>query len=369
MSDDGGDKKFDLSQKKREELHAKGDVPRSHDVTTAVVLITGSLGLLLGGASLVGELKEVMRNSFLKIADSHYVCTLQNIEDLFGLQVGWWVATFGIMISIGVYASQFIQVGFLFSEDAIGLKMDRINPLEGLKRMFSLDRLIVALQGIMKMGIILAFSWFGFEDLSRNAVFARPINLQELEMVYGEAAWLLAGRITLALAFLAALDYGYHFWKFNEDHKMSEQEMKDERRSNEASPELSRKRRMMARKLSSRRMVENVKDATIVITNPTHYAVAMRYVKGETPAPIVVAKGVNRTAIRMKERAFDLRIAVREDRPLAKGLYKNSSIGNPIPPIFYKAVATILASLYRQGFLAADKRKEKNDDSVTEENE
>jgi flagellar biosynthesis protein FlhB len=116
-------------------------------------------------------------------------------------------------------------------------------------------------------------------------------------------------------------------------------------------------------------MVENVKDATIVITNPTHYAVALRYKRGETEAPIVVAKGSNRTAMRMKERAFELRISVREDRPLAQGLYKYSAVNKPIPQIFYQGVAIVLASLYKQGFLASDPRNDKSKVSDAEKQE
>ena len=111
---------------------------------------------------------------------------------------------------------------------------------------------------------------------------------------------------------------------------------------------------MMARKTSMRRMMENLKDATIVVTNPTHYAVALKYRKGETEVPIVVAKGIRANALRIKEAAYDLRIAVREDRPLARGLYKYGRVDQPIPAIFYQGVAIILASLYRQGFAASE---------------
>jgi len=135
---------------------------------------------------------------------------------------------------------------------------------------------------------------------------------------------------------------------------MTLQQVRDERRSLEASPEVIKKRRLMARKISMRRMLENLQDATIVITNPTHYAVALKYRRGETEVPIIVAKGVRMGALRIKERAYDLRIAVRENKPLARGLYKYGKVDQPIPAIFYQGVAIILASLYRQGFAASD---------------
>ncbi|HEX4140330.1 MAG TPA: EscU/YscU/HrcU family type III secretion system export apparatus switch protein, partial [Candidatus Methylacidiphilales bacterium] len=140
-------------------------------------------------------------------------------------------------------------------------------------------------------------------------------------------------------------------------------------RSMEASPEIIKKRRLMARKVSMRRMLDNMKDATIVVTNPTHYAVALKYKRGETAAPIVVAKGMRLSALRIKERAYDLRIAVREDRPLARGLYKYGKVDQPIPAIFYQGVAVILASLYRQGFQASDSRPGKTRVAEMEDDE
>ena len=122
----------------------------------------------------------------------------------------------------------------------------------------------------------------------------------------------------------------------------------------EASPEIIRKRRQMQRKTSMRRMMENLKDATIVVTNPTHYAVALKYRRGIDEVPIVVAKGIRKSALRIKEAAYDLRIAVRENKPLARGLYKYGKIDHPIPAIFFQGVAIVLASLFRQGFTAAD---------------
>ncbi len=122
----------------------------------------------------------------------------------------------------------------------------------------------------------------------------------------------------------------------------------------EASPEIVRKRRMMARKVGMRRMLENLKDATIVITNPTHYAVALKYRRGVDEVPIVVAKGIRKSALRIKEAAYDLRIAVRENKPLARGLYKYGRIDQPIPQIFFQGVAIVLASLFKQGFRVAD---------------
>jgi len=202
--------------------------------------------------------------------------------------------------------------------------------------------------------VITSFAYLAINDIQNSAVFQRPVSLTELGKVYTDVAWSLGWRIILVLGVLAGADYLWQLWKFNHDHRMTLEEVKEERRSMEASPEVIKKRRMMARKVSMRRMLENMKEATIVVTNPTHYAVALKYRRGETEVPIVVAKGMRLSALRIKERAYDLRIAVREDRPLARGLYKHGRIDQPIPAIFYQGVAVILASLYRQGFSASE---------------
>jgi flagellar biosynthesis protein FlhB len=135
---------------------------------------------------------------------------------------------------------------------------------------------------------------------------------------------------------------------------MTFEEMKEERRSQEMSPEFQKKRRLTHRKVSMRRMLENLKDATIVVTNPTHYAVALRYRRGVDEVPIVLAKGIRKSALRIKEAAYELRIPVRENVPLARGLYKYGRVDQPIPSIFYQAVAIVLAALFRQGFVTND---------------
>jgi flagellar biosynthesis protein FlhB len=263
------------------------------------------------------------------------------------------------------------QVGINFADDPFSFKIDKLNPLSGFKNIFSLNRLTQTGQSFVKLGVVTAFAYLALKDIQNSAVFARPVSLNELGGIYVQVAWSLGWRIVLVLGVLAAADYGWQRWKFAYDHKMTLQEVKDERRSQEASPEVIKKRRMMARKTSMRRMMENLKDATIVVTNPTHYAVALKYRRGETDVPIVVAKGIRKSALRIKEAAYELRIAVREDRPLARGLYKYGRIDQPIPAVFYQGVAIILASLYRQGFTASDayNRPPKTELSDEEHNE
>ncbi len=364
MNSDAGEKKFDLTDRRREQLRQEGNIPRSHDVSTTTILATGLLMLIWGGGLLIHYLREIMTTSFLQIGRSSESMTPQTVGSVFSSALWLWVALFLAVIAIAVLITQFVQVGINIADDAFGPKFEKLNPLTGFKNIFSLNRLTQTGQSLLKLGVVTGFAYMALNDIQGSVVFARPVSLDELGKVYTDVAWSLGWRIVLVLGVMAAADYLWQRWKFNRDNRMTLAEVKEERRSMEASPEIIKKRRLMARKTSMRRMLENMKDATIVVTNPTHYAVALKYRRGETEVPIVVAKGMRLGALRIKERAYDLRIAVREDKPLARGLYKHGRVDQPIPAIFYQGVAVILASLYRQGFHPSDacSRPPKTDD-------
>ena len=368
MSESAGEKKFDLSDKRRQRLRDQGSMPRSHDVSTTVILAVALGMLTCGGELLIQYLREFMSNSFLQVGMSSHTVTPQTVGTIFISGLWLWVGGFACAIAISVFITQVAQVGINFTEDAFSPKFEKLNPLSGLQNVFSLNRLTQTGQSVVKLVVIGSFTYLAISEIQKSAVFARPVSLPELGAIYGSIAWSLGWRIIMVLGVLAAADFIWQRWKFSHDNRMTLEEVKEERRSTEMSPEVIKKRRTMARKTSMRRMLENMKDATIVVTNPTHYAVALRYKRGETEVPIIVAKGIRMSALRIKERAYDLRIAVREDRPLARGLYKYGRVDQPIPSIFYQGVAVILASLFRQGFQASDayRRPSTSDDQHDE---
>ena len=354
MSDQAGEKKFDLSDKRRQQLRQEGNIPKSHDVSTTTILAVGLGILTCGGGLLIHYLREIMTNSFMQVGQSAVSITPQTVGSVFTSGLWLWVGFFAGAIALAVLVTQLAQVGINIADDAFSPKFEKLNPLTGFQNLFSLTRLTQTGQSLVKLGVVTGFAYLAFNDIQGSAVFARPVSLDELGKTYVDIAWSLGWRIIMVLAALATADFAWQRWKFSYDNRMTFEEVKEERRSMEASPEVIKKRRMMAKKISMRKMLENMKEATIVVTNPTHYAVALKYKRGETEVPIVVAKGMRLSALRIKEHAYDLRIAVREDRPLARGLYKYGRVDQPIPAIFYQGVAVILASLYRQGFQASD---------------
>jgi flagellar biosynthetic protein FlhB len=366
MSDSAGEKKFDISEKRREQLRNEGNIPRSHDVSTTTILAV-TLGMMTtGGGMLITYLREVMTNSFLQVGVSSRTVQPEAVGGVFPMGLAFWIGSFLGATALAVAVTQIAQVGINFTDDAFGPKFEKLNPLTGLKNIFSVNRLTQTGQSFVKLAVVGGFSYLALSDIQGSPVFSRPVSLDELGKVYTDVAWSLGWRIVLVLGAMAAGDYVWQRWKFAYDNRMTFEEVKEERRSQEASPEVMKKRRLMGRKYSMRRMLENMEEATIVVTNPTHYAVALKYKRGENEVPIVVAKGIRGNAQRIKERAYDLRIAVREDKPLARGLYKYGRIGQPIPSIFYQGVAIILANLFRLGFQSSDGRQAKKVETTAE---
>ena len=354
MSDSAGEKKFDLSDKRRGQLRQEGQVARSHDVSTTTILGVGGVLLIMGGAEGIGYLREIMRRSFLAVGDSELSLKPETVGALFTSPLWLCLGLFVSAIALAVFVSQVVQVGLNLADDALTLKLDRLNPLNNLQNLFSLTKVTQAGQSLIKLAVISGFTWAALHQVQDEPVFTRPVNMRELGETYTGIAWSLGWHMVMVLGIMAGADLLWQRWKFNRDHRMTLEEVKEERKAQEASPEVMKKRRIMGRKNSMRRQLENMKDATVVVVNPTHYAVALRYQKGVTEAPVIVAKGIRGNALRIKERAYDLRIAVKRDVPLAQGLYKYGKVGQPIPAIFYQAVATVLALLFRQGFRATE---------------
>jgi flagellar biosynthesis protein FlhB len=354
MSDEAGEKKFDLSDRRRQQLREEGIMPKSVDVSTTITLVVGLGILVTAGGMLIQYLRDVMANSFLQLGHTSESLATQQVGSVLTTGLWLWIAFFVGAIALAVFVSQVVQVGITFADDAFSFKFEKLNPVGNLQNIFSLNRLTQSGQNLVKLAVIASFAYMAIKDIQDSAVFARPVSLNELGNEYVNVAWSFGWRIIAALVALAVVDLVWQRWKFNQDHRMTFEEMKDERRSQEMSPEFIKKRRMTHRKVTMRRMLENLKDATIVVTNPTHYAVALKYRRGVDEVPIIVAKGIRKSALRIKEAAYDLRIAVRENKPLAQGLYKYGRVDQPIPAIFYQGVAIILASLFRQGFASTD---------------
>jgi len=247
-----------------------------------------------------------------------------------------------LALMIAAIAGNLVQTGLMFTPKKLEPKLDKLNPVEGLKRMFGPQGWMNFFKGVGKMalvaGAIAIVLWPRRDDLLALPA-AAPIGI--LMEVYDASIQLLIAAL-IVYAAIAALDFAFQKREFIERNKMSMKEIRDEFKETEGDPMVRAKLRQIRQERAQRRMMAQVPDAAVVITNPTHYAVALEYEQGRTPAPIVLAKGVEEVALRIRELAKEHDIPIVEDPPLARGLYALAELGEPIPPEHYAAVAKVI---------------------------
>lgn len=344
-----GEKTEKATPKKQQDTRKKGQVAKSMDVNTAFILLGGFLFLLVFSDWFGGKIKHQMEFILEKYLTLEV--TLDNLEVLgkdIVLDVVMILAPLFLITFVIAYVSNLAQIGFLFSTEAIAFKLSKIDPIAGAKRIFSLRALVELVKSILKMSIIgvvtvtliyssidkiFTLSFLNLED-SVKAMFDLMIMLG----IYGAAS----------LIFVAIFDLWYQRFDYAKNIRMSKQEIKEEYKNMEGDPQIKAQRRQRQREMAMRRMMQDVPNADVIITNPTHYAIALKYDESKKEAPYVVAKGVDYLAERIKKMAKEHEIPTIENRLLARSLYSEVEIGQEIPEAFFKAVAEILAIVYKQ---------------------
>ncbi len=219
--------------------------------------------------------------------------------------------------------------------------------MNGIKRMFSKESLIELVKSIAKILLISWVAWSSIQENSRNLLLLYNMSLMQAIILVGSVVINTGLKISVAYFVIAILDFIYQKWKYKDDLKMTKQEVKDEYKNTEGDPQIKGKQRARMREASQRRMMQDVPQADVVITNPTHYAVALKYDAEKAEAPLVLAKGTDYLALQIKEKAKEAGVEIVENKPLARMLYANVEIGEEIPPELYQTVAEILAAVYR----------------------
>jgi flagellar biosynthetic protein FlhB len=334
--------------RRREEARREGRVARSLEVGHAAVLLALTAALALGGGAFVRGCRDLLVGFLGNLGGLDLsVAALQE------LQPRLWTAFFGLVAPVALVSllagtgASVLQVGFHASARPLAPRAQRINPAMGFKRLVSLDALFETTKAFVKLVLVGFVSW----AVVRSAVSAllpaqgSPAGVVVTEV--GHQLVVLGLRVGLLLLVLAILDYGYQRWRYEKDLRMSRREMEEELRQQEGSPHVKSRLRALQRQLSRRRMMAEVPRADVVVTNPVHVAVALRYERGRMEAPTVVAKGARKLAERIKDLARRHRVPVVEDPPLARALYRQVEVGQVIPVELYEAVARVLAYVYR----------------------
>ena len=349
----GGEKTEKATPKKRQDARKKGQVRRSMEVSTTFCCAIMFGMLLIIWPWFIEQLKGVYYEYYNVQSIVPFVGTFE-VSDFKAMLartlmnlLGIMLPIFGTAIVAGV-AINLMQVGFLFTTESLKFELNRISPVSGFKRMFSINTIVDLSKSLLKIvfvGYVAYSGYMGMLDEFHSYIGA---DIQNTILHFFRSAFLLALKMCIAMAFVSAADFLYQWWKYEKDLKMTKQEVKDEYKMMEGDPKIKGKIRQKQRQMSAMRMMARVPEADVVITNPTHYAVALKYEESVSSAPVVVAKGQDYIARKIKEVALEHRIHIVEDKPLAQSLYAMCEVGDEIPQEFYQAVADILVFVYKQ---------------------
>ncbi len=240
-----------------------------------------------------------------------------------------------------------LQSGFQLTPKALGFKLEALDPMKGFGRIFSKSVLVKAGIDLLKLIAVGCALYAGARALLMDPLFSAPVETAYLGTFLNTAAISFLSRLLLALGIIAAISYGYEKFKISRDLMMTREQVKDEQRNAEGNAQLKGAQRRLARRLVQKQMLSAVPTADVIITNPTHYAVALKYERGVDQAPVILAKGENRFALRLKALAAEHGVPVIENKPVARMLYALGQVGETIPSQLYQAVAEILAVVYR----------------------
>ena len=349
----GGEKTEEATAKKLDDARKEGQVSKSKEVTNAVTLI-GLFLTLKFALSFVGESMVSMFSGFYNripdaqglVAGQIKMRTMISILRLMTVRVTILVLPFLLTGMILSFVSDMVQIPWKVTTKPLQPKFSKMNPLNGFKRIFSMQSVIELLKSLLKIGLILYVAYLTLRDQANLIYLLFNMPLWDGIAAAGNIAINLGLRISVVYILIAVIDFAYQKHKFREDMKMTKQEVKDEYKDSEGDPQIKGQQRQRMREASRRRMMQDIPKADVVITNPTHFAVAIQYDTDVAPSPLVVAKGQDYLAARIKEVAKENRVEVVENKPLARMLYHNVEVGEQIPPELYEAVAQVLAYVY-----------------------
>jgi flagellar biosynthetic protein FlhB len=342
------DKTEPATPKRREKARERGQVARSADLTAGGMICLGFTALFMVGPQLIDRISASMRYTMVNaptIARSD-----PSFQTIFSDSVIGFLSTmapfFMVMVAIA-FGVTVMQIGFKITPKAMEPKFDKLNVLAGLKRLFSMKSAVQLVRDPIKLFTVALIAFLAIRS-EFEGFFALPnVSLVQLGATLGQLALMTALKIGAAMLVIGIIDFLYQRYEFEKSIKMSKQEIRDEMKDTEGSPEVKARVRQIQRQMARQRMMAAVPDADVVITNPTHLAVAIKYDPAEMEAPTVLAKGERLIAQKIKKLAHELGIPIIEDKPLARALFKMCEVGDFIPDKLFRAVAEILAHIYR----------------------
>ncbi len=355
----GGEKTEPATEKKLSDARKEGQVAKSREISTAIGLVALFVGLKIWagqmGIQFIENFSYIYKlfPTFVKMINGEVqakdFCILLNEMLLRLLLI---VLPLFMLALIAGFIAEIVQVKWKPTAKPLKPKGSKLNPIKGFKKIFSKEKLFDLLKSVVKLGLIFYVVYSTLEESLPKLFLLYDMKLIDAIGLFGGMAIDLGLKISLFYLIIGFADYAYQKWKFKEDMKMTKQEVKDEWKNAEGDPQIKSKQRARMQEASRRRMMAAVPQADVVITNPTHFAVALKYDPEVFEAPCVLAKGEDFLAMRIKEEAKTYNIEMVENKPLARMLYYNVDIGAQIPPELYQTVAEILAMIYNKRNLA-----------------
>lgn len=348
MAENGGDKTEAPTPRRRTEAREQGQIARSHDLTAAI-LILASMMLLNGfGPHLVTALRSLLTELLSpgSLADTRTgPATDAALRAVF--LIAGAIAPLLVAMAVIAILANLAQVGLNFNPQRLSFNLGALNPMRGLKKLLGGSRGFARLAlDILKILLLGAVGYSAIHDRLAQIVMVQQLAFMQIFLLGADVVYSIGIRIGIALLLLAIIDYTYQRWQLEQELKMSKQEVKDEMRSMEGDPKVKQRRRQIAIQNATQKLKKEVPKADVVVTNPTEFAVALKYDQNSMQAPRVIAKGQGYMAQRIREIAIGAGVPILERKPLARALFKLVEVGQEIPEQFYSAVAEILAYVY-----------------------
>lgn len=347
-SESSQEKSEEPTPRRLEKAREEGQVPRSKELATMMVMICGSAGLLIFGGLIGGTLKQIFQFNFAlergKVFDTTYM--LNHLGES-AINIAIALTPFLAILAVAAFLGPVMVGGWLMSGKAVAPQLSRMSPIKGLKRMFSMRALIELTKSVAKVSLVLGIALAILNARTENLL---SISSEAPNAATEHALWTLGWSfffLSCATIVIALIDVPFQLYDHKKKLRMTKQEVKDEFKETEGKPEVKQKVRQLQREMAQRRMMEDVPKADVVITNPEHYAVALQYDGNTMAAPIVVAKGSDEIAMKIMEIAREHKVDILRTPPLARAVYHNTDIGQAIPEGLYMAVAQVLAYLFQ----------------------
>lgn len=348
-ADDMGERTEQPTSRRLSEARGRGQVAKSQDLSAAIDLLSGVLLLVFAGGYIARSFLAIMHNSYTAGGEGWATDTasVAPLTKMIAIEAGKLVGPLLLATALTAALAQFVQIGWVPSAKPLEPKLNKLSPIAGVKRILSKRTLVKSLVNSVKLVFITAIAGGVIVSFLPNIIGLPALTATQGMAMIARMLLILALWLAVILLLIGIIDWLYQRWQHKEDLKMTKQQVKDERRSMEGDPQVKGRRLRMMRDILVQQIQANVPVADVVVTNPTHFAVALRYDTETMRAPRVVAKGGDFMAQRIRLVAASAGVPIIERPPLARGLYFGTEVGQEISPVYYEAVAEILAYVYR----------------------